>query len=137
MSNSEKRDNNSYYVVRNKNTGNYFRGKGVNRWGKYYNQASIYRVKKLAEDTVCELGRRGEEVEVVEIYIENKPTVKGFWIEKAFETMIPVEFDATGNIIIHTRKIYECGICGRTEAKKEPYCNCGAYMVETIKEFVE
>lgn len=27
-----------YYVVRNKDTGLYFRGKGVNRWGKYFNQ---------------------------------------------------------------------------------------------------
>jgi hypothetical protein len=136
MSNSEKRDNNSYYVVRNKNRYNYFRGKGVNRWGKYYNQASIYRIKKLAEDTVCELCRRGEESVVVEIFIENTPIVKGFWIEKMFETMIPVEFDATGNIIMHTRKIYECCMCGRTETEKEPYCNCGARMVEVRKETV-
>ena len=36
---------NKYYVIKDKNTGLYFRGKGVNRWGKYFNQASIYRGK--------------------------------------------------------------------------------------------
>ena len=36
-----------YYVVKNKTTGEYFRGKGVNKWGKYFNQASIYRLRKM------------------------------------------------------------------------------------------
>lgn len=58
-----------YYVVRNKETGLYFRGKGENKWGKYYNQASVYRIKKLAENAVEEETRRGNPTEVVEIHI--------------------------------------------------------------------
>ena len=58
-----------YYVVRDKNTGLYFRGKGVNKWGKQYNQASIYRIKANAENTVEEESRRGVQAEVVPIQI--------------------------------------------------------------------
>ena len=58
-----------YYVVRDKNTGLYFRGKGVNRWGKYYNQASIYRIKANAENTIKEVSWRGEQAEIVPIQI--------------------------------------------------------------------
>ncbi len=28
---------------------------------------------------------------------------------------------------MHTR-YYKCSLCGRREAKKEPFCNCGAKM---------
>ncbi len=58
-----------YYVIRDKNTGLYFRGKGVNRWGKHYNQASIYRVKGSAEHTIKEISWRGEQAEIVPIQI--------------------------------------------------------------------
>lgn len=58
-----------YYVVRDKNTGLYFRGKGVNRWGKYYNQASIYRIRANAENTIKEVSWRGEQAEIVPIQI--------------------------------------------------------------------
>lgn len=58
-----------YYVIKDKNTGLYFRGKGVNRWGKYLNQASIYRVKKMAEHTIKEISWRGEQAVVVHIKI--------------------------------------------------------------------
>lgn len=58
-----------YYVVRDKNTGLYFRGKGVNRWGKYYNQASIYRIKANAENTIKEVSWRGEQAEIIPIQI--------------------------------------------------------------------
>ena len=58
-----------YYIVRNKETGLYFRGKGENKWGKYYNQASVYRIKKHAENAVEEETRRGNPTEVVEIRI--------------------------------------------------------------------
>jgi hypothetical protein len=60
---------NIYYVVRDKKTGLYFRGKGVNRWGKYFNQASIYRVRGMAESTVKEISWQGEEAEIVPIQI--------------------------------------------------------------------
>ena len=58
-----------YYVIRDKNTGLYFRGKGVNRWGKHYNQASIYRIKANAENTIKEVSWRGEQAEIVPIQI--------------------------------------------------------------------
>ncbi len=58
-----------YYVIKDKNTGLYFRGKGVNRWGKYFNQASIYRVKGMAEHMIEEISWRGEQAEVVPIKI--------------------------------------------------------------------
>jgi hypothetical protein len=58
-----------YYVIKDKNTGLYFRGKGVNRWGKYFNQASIYRMKAKAEENVWWLSKGDEECEVKVIRI--------------------------------------------------------------------
>ena len=58
-----------YYVIKNKVTGEYYRGKGVNRWGKFYNQASIFRFEKSARESADELSRRGESVEVLSITI--------------------------------------------------------------------
>lgn len=63
-----------YYVIRNKETGFYFRGKGANRWGKYHNQASVYRMKAQAENTLGWLLRYGEPVEIVPIQIVENPT---------------------------------------------------------------
>ena len=65
-----------YYVIRDKNTGLYFRGKGANRWGKHYNQATIYRVKGTAERSIKEIAWHGEQAEIVPIrIIENAPDV--------------------------------------------------------------
>lgn len=58
-----------YYVVKDLNTGLYFRGKGVNKWGKYFNQASIYRIKAMAENATEEENRRGANCIVVPIKI--------------------------------------------------------------------
>lgn len=74
-----------YYVVRDKNTGSYFRGKGANRWGKYHNQAVIYRVKGQAEHAVKHLSNFGEHAEIVPIRIIENPTdvvevMHGRWI---------------------------------------------------------
>lgn len=63
-----------YYVVRDKNTGLYFRGKGVNRWGKHYNQASIYRIRANAENTIKEVSWHGEQAEIVPIQIFENTT---------------------------------------------------------------
>ena len=63
-----------YFVIRNKETGFYFRGKGENRWGKYHNQASVYRMKAQAENTHRWLSRYGEPVEIVPIQIVENPT---------------------------------------------------------------
>lgn len=59
----------NYFVIKNKQTGEYYRGKGVNKWGKYFNQASIYRVRGSAEFSLKELQMRGDDVEIVEIQI--------------------------------------------------------------------
>ena len=64
----------NYYVIRNKETGFYFRGKGANRWGKYHNQASVYRMKAHAEKTLGCLLQYGEPVEIVPIQIVENPT---------------------------------------------------------------
>lgn len=61
-----------YFVVKNKKTGLYFRGKGVNKWGQYFNQASIYRIKAMAENAVEEENRRGADCVVVPIEIREK-----------------------------------------------------------------
>lgn len=58
-----------YYVIKNKTTSEYYRGKGVNKWGKYFNQASIYRIKGTALDSLEALSRRGKEVEIKKIKI--------------------------------------------------------------------
>lgn len=62
----------NYWVIKNPDTGLYFRGKGVNRWGKYFNQASIYRVKGTAEFSCTEINqykRDGERAVIVSIKI--------------------------------------------------------------------
>ena len=62
-----------YYVLRNTETGMYFRGKGVNRWGKHFNQATIYRVKGTAEHSIKEVAWHGEKAELVRIKIVEMP----------------------------------------------------------------
>ena len=61
-----------YWAIKNPETGLYFRGKGVNRWGQYFNQASIYRVHGTAEFSAKEINqfkRPGESAVVVPIRI--------------------------------------------------------------------
>ena len=61
-----------YWVIKNPDTGLYFRGKGANRWGKYLNQASIYRIRGTVESSCDEInryGRDGERATIVEIKI--------------------------------------------------------------------
>lgn len=65
-----------YFVVKDLNTGLYFRGKGVNKWGKYFNQASIYRIKAVAENAVEEENRRGADCVVVPIEIREKVSIE-------------------------------------------------------------
>ena len=61
-----------YYVLKDKNTGLYFRGKGVNKWGQYFNQASIYRIRAMAEDTARQENIRGADCVIVPIEIIEK-----------------------------------------------------------------
>jgi hypothetical protein len=43
----------TYWAIKNTVTGLYYRGKGTNRWGKHFNQVSIYRIRGMAQ-TFCE-----------------------------------------------------------------------------------
>lgn len=70
---SEGIPENDYYVLRNAETGMYFRGKGANRWGKRFNQATIYRVKGTAEHSIKEIAWHGEKAELVRIKIVELP----------------------------------------------------------------
>ena len=61
-----------YWIIKNPDTGLYYRGKGENRWGKYYNQASIFRIRGQVEESckyINRYGRNGERAVIVEIKI--------------------------------------------------------------------
>ena len=61
-----------YWVIKNPDAGLYYRGKGENRWGKYYNQASIFRIRGQVEESckyINRYGRNGERAAIVEIKI--------------------------------------------------------------------
>ena len=65
-----------YYIIKNPDTGLYYRGKGVNRWGKYLNQASIFRVKGQVVDSCEQINRYhrdGEKAVIVPIKIIEEP----------------------------------------------------------------
>ena len=111
-----------YYVVRDKNTGLYFRGKGVNRWGKYYNQASIYRIKANAENTIKEVSWRGEQAEIVPIQIVETTedvVLRGHLDQVRWERDVAIEqleeiglsfgekTDGYGNLTEYVREIFE------------------------------
>lgn len=73
----------------------------------------------------------------VEIHlISNAPAadvveiIYGRWLKQENETYLPVEFDENNEPILHKYIYYKCSLCGRTENQKEPYCNCGAKMIE-------
>lgn len=53
---------------------------------------------------------------------------RGQWVDDHFKTLIPAEYDAEGEPILHDCIINKCSVCGRVEKRKEPYCNCGAKM---------
>ena len=103
-----------YYVVRNKATGQYFRGKGENKWGKYYNQASIYRFKKHAENAVEEETRRGNPSEVVEIRITDTADV------------VEVKHGEWTSIGLRNP---HCSLCHKYNYEESRFCpNCGTKM---------
>ena len=68
-----------YWVIKNPDTGLYYRGKGENRWGKYYNQASIFSIRGQVEDScnwINRCHRDGEcavivEIKIVEVLVED------------------------------------------------------------------
>lgn len=66
-----------YYIIKNPDTGLYYRGKGVNRWGKYMNQASIFRIRGQVEESCNWINREhrnGERAIIVPIKIIEFPT---------------------------------------------------------------
>ena len=106
-----------YYVVRNKSTGEYFRGKGANRWGKYYNQAAIYRIKGQAECSVKHLSYHSEHAEIVPIRIvENSvdavKVVHGWWEDVSLRfTQVKEKCSVCGGIVyeVHFKFCPHCG----------------------------
>ena len=44
------------------------------------------------------------------------------------EWKVDTEYYADDYSECNVRKVFRCSICGRTEMRKEPYCNCGAKM---------
>lgn len=85
-----------YFVIKDKTTGNYFRGKGVNRWGKFLNQASIYRVLGQAKDSLEHIKRTRrvhDDLEADPVIIKIAITEIGIYGESTTES-IPVDFDA-------------------------------------------
>lgn len=85
-----------YFVIKDKTTGNYFRGKGVNRWGKFLNQASIYRVLGQAKDSLEHIKRTRrvhDDLEADPVIIKIAITEIGIYGENSSEP-IPVDFDA-------------------------------------------
>ena len=82
----------NYYVIRNKETGQYYRGKGENKWGDYYNRASIFRYKTYVSQTLEDLTRRGYSVEAEEISItpvaaDTKKEIDQDALPKALDTI--------------------------------------------------
>ena len=114
-----------YYVVRDKNTGLYFRGKGVNRWGKYYNQASIYRIKANAENTIKEVAWRGEQAEIVPIQIIGTTSdvvevKRGEWKRKdGFFVCSNCDKTKPFAVIRDEIHYYACGYCPKCGAKMD------------------
>ena len=62
-------ENQTYYIIKDKKTGMYFRGQGANRWGKYLNQVKVYRVKGQAENVLKSVAWRGDDPVLVPIQI--------------------------------------------------------------------
>lgn len=60
--------------------------------------------------------------------VDVREVVHGKWIEHEFESIIPYQEDENGDVVMHKYISYKCNLCGRTESKPEPYCNCGAKM---------
>lgn len=58
-----------YYIIKNVENNKYFRGKGKNQWGKYLNQASIYRMLNRAETSANRLVKKGHRIKIVSIEI--------------------------------------------------------------------
>ena len=62
-----------YYVIKNNNSGMYWRGKGVNKWGQYYNQCSIFRIRGQAEASLRVIQLRdAKNAEIVPITIHEE-----------------------------------------------------------------
>ena len=66
--------------------------------------------------------------EIAERLIENGVTIQSVakWREE-------VEYYDDEYSECNVRKIFACSRCGRTEKYEQPYCNCGAKMIEKKK----
>ena len=115
-----------YYVIKDKNTGLYFRGKGVNRWGEYFNQASIYRVKGMAEHMIEEISWRGEQAEVVPIKII-EPTADVVEVKHGKWYLLDECCNEGVYCSVCHKKVYRTNYAN--QKLKSKFCpNCGAKM---------
>ena len=105
-----------YFVIRDADTGMYWRGKGVNKWGQYYNQCSIFRIRGQAEASLREIQvRDAKNAEIVSITIHEE----AYWVKP---TRVSQEF---------------CSNCKLTPKMNfgtlPPFCpNCGSKMKEEV-----
>lgn len=84
------------------------------------NDEMVFAAQEICADALNTI-RRIPAAEVAEVR-------HGRWIPKINHTYMPVEYDENGAPILHRYTSYYCSLCGREEAKEEPYCHCGARM---------
>jgi len=110
-----------YYVIRDADTGMYWRGKGVNKWGQYYNQCSIFRIRGQAESSLREIQiRDAKNAEIVPITIHEE----AFWVKPSLGSQ---EF--CSNCKLTAKMIF--GIL-------PPFCpHCGSPMKEEVYKLYE
>ena len=106
-----------YYVIKDADTGMYWRGKGVNKWGQYYNQCSIFRIKRQAENSIEDILTRKdcENPVIIPITIHEE----AYWIKP---TKVSQEFCSN------------CGLAPKMVFGMLPkFCpNCGSPMKEEV-----
>ena len=94
-------------------------------------QASGHECVKCIHFPVCSRRMGGMDLERCEDFKDAADVVEvrhGEWVEQIRETIIPVEYDSNGDLILHKVVEYTCSLCDRLCGKKEPYCHCGAKM---------
>lgn len=103
-------------------------------------EAGIMAAEYIAKDSVLEMAYRESDGcggEYLAVTVDDvkaipaadvAPVIHGNWEKKEFKSLIPVEYDFTGELVHHTYIEYCCDQCGRRVSNKEPYCHCGAKM---------
>lgn len=97
---------------------------------EYIERGALKRLMTFEEsDIITKDGKTFVNFEVVRDYIEYaeacdvKPVKHATWRENKV-------YYADENGESRTGSVFACTRCGRTEKTKQPYCNCGAKMVD-------